>query len=214
MTPRIISMGTIIPLGDGLVGKTVLLKLLLKDEYLEDEVSKILNETPKSKNIEMEFGSDTVELDGKQIKTSLQYYNFPGQIQKDSSRTVTFDEILKIFEFLPALKSVSVLLLIYDVSRIYTLKSLENWLKVALGQNWITENTLIILISNKIDLQEPNLKFVTDILRGIRQYLEQEGHPKVKVKSIYTSCKNLVGVDEVRKNIVEWIAKNGKKGSL
>jgi len=86
------------------------------------------------------------------VNTSLQFYVFPGQRRKESKRITNFDEILSIFSYFPAMQKISVLLLVYDVSRHNTLKSLEMWLKVALAQNWVHEKTLILLISNKTDL--------------------------------------------------------------
>ena len=186
------------------------MKLLLDKSLSEEERIKILNETDKSKNIEMEFGAEKF-TNGEEKTISIQYYNFPGQIQKESKRTVTFDEIINIFDFLPALQFAHVILLMYDTNRIYSLKSLENWVKVALEKKWITENTLVVLISNKIDLQPPNDEFVSDVRQGILQFIRDSGVQidDSHVVSRYASCKSYIGVDDIRQDIISWIANHG-----
>jgi len=211
-TQNKLAMGTIIPLGDGSVGKSVILQLLIRKDLSIEERMKILNDAKKSKNIEMEFAAEHPE-DNDISTVSLQYYNFPGQIQKESARTITFDEILNIFEFLPALKTAHVILLMYDTNRVYTLKSLENWVRIAIKKAWISEETLLLLISNKIDLQTPNDAFVEEVRQGIVSFIQQNGIQvgDHQVKSQYTSCKDGKGVDEVRQAIVNWVAENGVK---
>jgi len=165
-------------------------------------------------NIEIEFSSDKIIIEDKEITTSLQFYIFPGQRQKEHPHATTFDEILSIFDFFPAMEKVSVMLLVYDVTRSNTIKSLEMWLKFALVKEWIYENTLLILVSNKIDLQNPDERFVTQLCSGIAAMIRNHGIPLAddQVKSIYTSCVTLDGIGELRKEIVEWIARKGITG--
>ncbi|MCE7735293.1 MAG: hypothetical protein GPJ54_10475 [Candidatus Heimdallarchaeota archaeon] len=118
--------GSIIPLGDGLTGKSVLTRMLVSDPLSEEDRKKIMADSMKSLNIEMEYRNIKMNLDGEDISAALQFYVFPGQRQKISEFAPTFDEILGIFDFLPALRRVEVLLLIYDTSRLESLKSLES----------------------------------------------------------------------------------------
>ncbi|MHA2503571.1 MAG: hypothetical protein ACXAE3_11960 [Candidatus Kariarchaeaceae archaeon] len=206
-----VKTGSVIPLGDGSVGKSVIMQLLKEKSMSDEQRIAVLNDARKSKNIEMEFAMEKVMVEGTEVKASIQYYNFPGQIQKESATTVTFDEIINIFEFLPALKDAHVLLLLYDTNRIYTLKSLENWVKVAAQKGWIKPHTLVVLVSNKTDLQPPNDEFVEEVRKGIIQFITNEGVTIAdnQVLSRYTSCKMNSGIDEVRSDISNWIAANG-----
>ncbi len=206
--------GTVMPLGDGLTGKSVLSRLLINKNITTLEHGDILINTKKSMNIELEFSSDRVLVSDKEITTSLQFYIFPGQRQKDSPYTTTFDEILAIFDCFPALEKVSVLLLIYDVTRSSTLKSLEMWLKFALVKGWIYDKTKLYLVSNKIDMQDPDEVFVEQLCQGIYSMIKDHGVviEENQVQSINTSCVTLEGIQELRELITKWIAENGLLG--
>lgn len=206
--------GAIIPLGDGSVGKTALTKMLLKrmnDQNCglsEDEIQQILTDTTKSTNIEMEFACDTRVVNNEEVKVSLQYYVFPGQVQKESSRTVTFDEILQIFQFMPALRNVQILMLVYDVSRFYTLQSLESWLKVAIENKWVHNDSLILFIANKTDIALPQNEYVEQLKQGIHGMLlaKEIAIPMENIRHVNTSCLTQEGVDEVYEHVVNHIA--------
>ncbi len=206
--------GSILPLGDGLTGKSVLTRLLINPEVSSSEHADILYNTKKSLNIELEFASERIRMNGELINTSLQFYVFPGQRQKESQLITTFDEILSIFHYFPNLQKINVLLLVYDVSRSYTLKSLEMWLKVAMAKGWVYDKTLVILISNKIDLQTPDIEYLWKLLEGIHAMIAEKGIPlrEEQIRAINTSCFTLEGVQLLRDMITDWIAENGIKG--
>jgi len=205
--------GSIIPLGDGLTGKTVLTRLLVSDELPTEERMKILSDSLKSLNIEMEYRSTRMNLDGEDIAATLQFYVFPGQRQKISEIAPTFDEILGIFDFLPAMQKVEVLLLVYDTSRIESLKSLESWLQVAINKGWLGENSLVVLVSHKSDLQQPDDTFVDQILNGIKTMIKSGGSriSSENVIKITTSAVSNQGILELKSIIEKWIGKNGKR---
>ena len=170
--------------------------------------------TKKSYNIEIEFSSDPVEVDGVDVTTTLQFYVFPGQRQKISDRSTTFDEILSVFDCFPALLRVSVLLLIYDVTRFNTLESLETWLRFSIAKEWIYEDTLIVLVSNKVDLDKPDEKNIANVTSTILEYITDHALPVDinHIKAINTSCATLEGIDELRELIVDWVANRGIRG--
>lgn len=205
--------GSIIPLGDGLTGKTVLTRLLVSDDLEADERKQILADSMKSLNIEMEYRNVKVDLEGDVVSTTLQYYVFPGQRQKISEFAPTFNEILQIFDFLPALQRIEVLLLVFDVSRLESLKSLEAWLQVALNKGWLSDNSLIVLVSHKADLQLPDENFVSQILTGIKMMIKSNGSQRASENaiSITTSALTNQGIGELKTIIHNWIAKNGKR---
>ena len=205
-------MGSVIPLGDGATGKSVITQLLINENLTEDERNSILKESRKSFNIEMEFKKGEAMIDGKDIVTSEQFYVFPGQRQKISEIAPTFDEILAIFEFMPAIKNVSVLLLVYDITRLESLKSLETWTNVALQREWITDKTLTVLVSNKSDLQQPNLDFVEKVREGVSKLIgSYEQHKAAEqVRTITTSGLTGEGIQDLKSMISNWIASQGK----
>lgn len=205
--------GSILPLGDGATGKTVLTRLLLNPCMESIEHGDILFNTRKSHNIEIEFSSDVVDVDGEDITTSLQFYVFPGQRQKASPNTTTFDEILTIFDCFPAMEKINVILFLHDASRFHTLTSLEMWLRFSIVKNWIWENTLIILVTNKIDLIQPKEEDVKQVCSNIYKLIKEHEFPieEDQVRSINTSCVSLEGVKELREEIISWVARKGIK---
>ena len=109
------------------------------------------------------------------------------------------------------MKEAHVILLLYDTNRIYTLKSLENWVKVATEKDWIKEHSLVILVSNKTDLQAPNDDFVEEVRTGIVHFINAQGVQlsNDQVISRYSSCKDNTGIKQIRGDIAEWIAVKG-----
>ena len=208
---KLYATGSVIPLGDGFTGKSVLSRLMINPDVTPVELSDILLKTKKSYNIEIEFSSEKVIVNDKPITSTLQFYVFPGQRQKFTPRASTFDEILAVFDCFPALMKVSVLLLIYDVAQFSTLESLEMWLRFAIVKEWIYEDTLIILVSNKVDLQSANEKHIEQALGFINSYIEDHKLPvkEDQIRAVSTSCVTMEGVDEIRRTVVDWIAKRG-----
>ncbi len=206
--------GAVIPLGDGFTGKSVLSRLIIKPDISEEDLKQLLLKTKKSYNIEIEFSSEKVIVDNIPVTTTLQFYVFPGQRQKVSEKSTTFDEILSVFDCFPALLRISVLLLIYDVTRFNTLESLEIWLRFAIAKEWIYEDTLIILVSNKTDLDKPDEKNIANVSSTILEYVHDHALPIDinHIKTINTSCANLEGIKELRDIIINWIANRGIRG--
>ncbi|MGB1315329.1 MAG: hypothetical protein ACPG4Y_04870 [Chitinophagales bacterium] len=207
------SIGTVIPLGDGATGKSLITKLLIDNVTDQELANKLAQDIKKSLNIELEYCNELLEFEDKTVSTTLQYHVFPGQRQKISNAAPTFSEIVEIFNFLPSLKEVKVLLMVYDVTRIESLKSLESWLAVAMQRQWISNETKIILVSNKIDLVSPNQQFIENIQNGIHQMLTSEGISinKNQICSKEVSALSLKGINNLRKEIFEWVAHNGKQ---
>jgi len=205
--------GSIIPLGDGLTGKSVLTNILLAKEWNTETIEEIHENIKKSLNIEMEFKSSTyTDGNGEVIKSSLQFYVFPGQRQRYKDIAPSFDEILQIFNFLPALDKVNVLLLLHDTTRLESLKSLESWLSVALMEGWITPDTSVCLVTNKIDLKKPDDKFLDDVSDGILTMIQDEipEFQEQAFKSFKISCLTTEGLEELDDWISRWIALHGK----
>lgn len=206
--------GSVIPLGDGFTGKSVLSRLIIDPKLSDEKLNHILLKTRKSYNIEIEFSSEEIITEDQPVITTLQFYVFPGQRQKISERSTTFDEILDFFDCFPVLLKVSVLLLIYDVTKETTLQSLEMWLRFALVKDWIFKDTLIILVSNKTDLEPANDNTINQVKDTIYSYIQDHELPveKEQIRSIKTSCVRMEGIEELRKMALEWIAERGIRG--
>jgi GTPase SAR1 family protein len=206
--------GSVIPLGDGFTGKSVLSRLIIDPKLSDEKLNHILLRTRKSYNIEIEFSSEEIITEDQPVITTLQFYVFPGQRQKISEKSTTFDEILDFFDCFPVLLKVSVLLLIYDVTKETTLQSLEMWLRFALVKDWIYKDTLIILVSNKTDLEPANDDTINLVKDTIYGYIQDHELPveKEQIKSIKTSCVRMEGIEELRKMALEWIAERGIRG--
>ncbi|MHA2249538.1 MAG: hypothetical protein ACXAD7_04200 [Candidatus Kariarchaeaceae archaeon] len=213
MSKQILAAGSIIPLGDGLTGKSVITQLLMRNEITEQDKIQVLSETKKSLNIEMEFVASKRILGDEEIDVSQQYYVFPGQRQRIRDIAPSFDEILEIFDFLPALKNVSVILLLYDTTRIESLKSLESWLSIAVSRGWVDQKTSIILVANKIDLQVADEQFIQNVADGIYNLMlaNKIEYDRSSIKAIQTSCVTLDGIHELKEMILDWISLNGKR---
>jgi len=208
------STGTIIPLGDGYTGKSVLSRLLIDPHITSVEQTDILFKTKKSFNIELEFITEKVLVGNKVVISTPQLYIFPGQRQKDNPHANTFDEILDMFDCFPALIKVTVLLLIYDVTNNRTFESLDMWLRFAYVKDWIFENTLIILVPNKIDLQEPDDKTMIQALNHIEEFLidHEIQYESDQIMAIKTSCVTMEGIHHLRDTITQWVAERGISG--
>ncbi len=206
--------GSVIPLGDGFTGKSVLSRLIIDPKLSDEKLNHILLRTRKSYNIEIEFSSEEIITEDQPVITTLQFYVFPGQRQKISEKSTTFDEILDFFDCFPVLLKVSVLLLIYDVTKETTLQSLEMWLRFALVKDWIYKDTLIILVSNKTDLEPANDATINQVKDTIYSYIQDHELPveKEQIKSIKTSCVRMEGIEELREMALEWISERGIRG--
>ena len=103
--------------------------------------------------------------------------------------------------------------MVFDVTRLESLKSLESWLAVAIERSWISSGTKIILIANKIDLVKPNLQFIEQVENGIFQMLKNSNIDvsRSQICSKKVSAINLDGMPELRNEIFEWVAHHGKQ---
>ena len=65
--------GSVIPLGDGFTGKSVLSRLIIDPKISDEELNHILLKTRKSYNIEIEFSSEEIITDDQPVITTLQF---------------------------------------------------------------------------------------------------------------------------------------------
>lgn len=205
------SIGTVIPLGDGGTGKSIIMRHLIDKTKSEKDAIKLLKEIKKSLDAELEYDTKILNFEDKIVSTALQYFVFPGQRQRTSASAPTFEDVVKVYEVLPAFKSVSVILLVYDTSNLGSLHSLEYWLSNSISRNWITSKTKIILVSNKIDIKEANKAYVDVIKIGVFNIITASGidFKKNQITSIDTSAATLEGIEDLREQIFEWVALNG-----
>ncbi len=87
------SIGTVIPLGDGATGKSLITKLLIDNVTDQELANKLAQDIKKSLNIELEYCNELLEFEDKTVSTTLQYHVFPGQRQKISNSAPTFNPL-------------------------------------------------------------------------------------------------------------------------
>lgn len=205
------SIGTVIPLGDGGAGKSILMRHLIDKTKSQEDALKLIQTIKKSLNVELEYDTKILEFEEKIVSTALEYYVFPGQKQKTSTTARTFEETVAIYDFLPAFKKISVILMVYDTSNIDSLKSLEHWLLTALSKGWITDQTKIILVSNKIDIQLPDSALIGAVKERMVSIINEAGisFSESQISNVETSAASLEGIEKLRDEIFEWVAHYG-----
>jgi GTPase SAR1 family protein len=94
------------------------------------------------------------------------------------------------------------------------LQSLDTWLRFAYVKDWIFEDTLIILVPNKVDLERPDDKTLNQALKHIKEFAKEHELPIEgdQIITIETSCVSMEGVHNLRDTIMQWVAFNGIQG--
>lgn len=115
--------GTILPLGNGAVGKTSLGTLLAS---LSADVSGI----KKTKSLEFEYATDIIQTNGSLYRISQQYLIQPGQ--KDSEGDLnsrSYERVLALYRDIIGIPNI--ILLIFDITNMESFQDLEFWVEQA-----------------------------------------------------------------------------------
>jgi GTPase SAR1 family protein len=176
-------IGTIIPMGNGAVGKTTLAALLAKSDSN-------LNDIRKSKNLEFEYTSDSVIFDGETYQVSQQYLIPPGQKESEGDfNSRSFEAVLQIYMDIIGIPQV--ILLTYDITNLESFYDLEFWVSQA---SRIADNlTELILVGTHLDSSEGRVVDNNMIAHGIN-FIEQAmiaGIPEWKGECCYMEVSNL-----------------------
>ena len=166
----------LIIVGDTGVGKTNIISRYIKNEF---------SLTTKS-TIGVEFGSKLVKKNGKLIK--LQIWDTAGQERYKSITSAYYKGAKGAF-------------VVYDITREKTFKDIDKWI-TELKENG-NEDMIIILIGNKLDLENSREVIIDDVKRKAKE---------LKVGFFETSALDGSNVEQAFDFIVEEIVK--KKGLL
>jgi GTPase SAR1 family protein len=134
-------IGTIVPMGNGAVGKTTLATLLAKSQVNPGEIR-------KTKNLEFEYTSESVKYNGDLYQVIHQYLVPPGQKESEGDLdSRSFEKVLQIYRDLIGIPQV--ILLTYDVTNVESFYDLEFWVNQA--RLLADSRTEIILVGTHLD---------------------------------------------------------------
>lgn len=167
--PEVIKVtGVVLPVGNGAVGKTSL-ALTLQQNILPNGWDDSLARLKKTKNLEFEFVSDQIELNGNCYNVVQQFLIPPGQRKIEGNASGrTYEDVIAIFRF--HIRKVDVVLLSYMITRLESFSDLESWIHQVV--DLCNENTDFILVGTHLDLEEQREVHPANINSG-KEYVEK-----------------------------------------
>lgn len=182
--------GTILPLGNGAVGKTSLGTLLAS---FAADISGI----KKTKNLEFEYAADKIEINGILHKISQQYLIPPGQKESEGEiNSRSYERVLSIYRDIIGIPDV--ILLIFDITNMDSFQDLEFWVEQA--TRLANDTTELILVGTHLDEACQRTVSGELLTNGIR-FIEQAMliiHPEWKGACQYIEVSN-----QTKENILE-----------
>jgi len=183
--------GTILPLGNGAVGKSSLGTLLAS---LYADISGI----KKTKNLEFEYATDRIQMNGILYRISQQYLIPPGQ--KDSEGDLnsrSYERVLALYRDIIGIPDV--ILLIFDITNIESFHDLEFWVEQA--TRLANDKTELVMVGTHLDaadqrtvsgeLVNNGIKFIERAMmiiqpewKGHCQYIEVSNQTKENIKEL------------------------------
>ena len=155
-------------LGDSSVGKTCIFKKISTGLYSDKNISTIGQDkrTINYENID-------VNIDGKLVKRSFDISLF------DTAGQERFRSITKNY-----IKGADGVILIYDITNRQSFEHVQNWLDniIEILSDWKTQNYLIVLIGNKLDLVKDDDNLNDEEKK--RKVTTEEGEKKCKDSGI------------------------------
>ena len=135
------------PVGNGAVGKTSL-AMALQHDPLSDTWRAALARVRKTKNLEFEFLTDHIRVDGADYLVLQQYLIPPGQKEAEGDSTGrSFEDVVDIYRF--QIRRVDVVLLSYSITRIESFHDLEYWVQQV--NELCNDQTSFILVGTHLD---------------------------------------------------------------
>ncbi len=189
-------IGTILPLGNGAVGKTSVGVILSSIDPSENIT------VQKTKNLEFEYTVDRINLDGLVYRVSHQYLIPPGQKEEEGDlNSRSYEKVIGIFEEI--IGCPAVILLVYDITSLVSFQDLEYWMKQAIKLS--DQKTEYIMVGTHLDSDDYREVYQDLVINGI-EYIEQtiksfipgwDGH----IKSIEISNKTRTNIETLRNMI-------------
>ncbi|UCE12173.1 MAG: GTP-binding protein [Candidatus Heimdallarchaeota archaeon] len=173
--------------GDGEVGKTSLRNRYLgrgfKTEYIATLGSDFVSKEVK------------IKVNSKSRKIRFQIWDLAGQPSFKQIRTLYFRQAVGAF-------------LIFDITRPDTLQNLKGWIK-ELSTNSGTSDIVVIVLGNKIDLQDENTIDAKTAENYIKKELIEFENIDKNIIYLETSAKNGINIDvmfhEMGRNLLKKI---------
>jgi GTPase SAR1 family protein len=183
--------GFVMPVGNGAVGKTSLASTLQHTE-LPEEWHETIKRIPKTKNLEFEYVSDHLVVDGEEYHILQQYLVPPGQKAQEGDQSGrSYEQVIDIFT--PMIQRVDVVLLSYKITLLDTFHDLEHWIeKVTPICN---DCTHFILVGTHLDQQHQREVMPQTVQRG-KEYvceLVKNMRPNWKGNCFSLEVSNLSG---------------------
>jgi GTPase SAR1 family protein len=168
MSDAIKVTGVVLPVGNGAVGKTSL-ALTLQQDILPNTWGESLARLKKTKNLEFEFPSDQVEIDGNQYRVVQQFLIPPGQRKSEGDNSGrSYEDVIAIYRF--HIRRVDVVLLSYMITRLESFSDLEYWIHQV--GDLCNDNTDFILVGTHLDMEEQREVLPMNVAAG-KAYVEK-----------------------------------------
>ncbi len=165
--------GFVLPVGGRQVGKTSIARVLnnLTPEHFS--YGWIIENMPKTKNLEYEFVSTYLNYKDVKYKVTIQLYIPPGHIKIEGDEIGrSFDDVIGIYR--PLIRRVDVVLLTYSLAQRRSFDHLDYWISAV--NTLITDTTNFILLGTHLDqvkVREVNQDQISHYLNSIQNLLKK-----------------------------------------
>lgn len=141
--------GFILPVGGRKVGKTSIARVLNNLSPGQFNYGWIIENVPKTKNLEFEFVSTFLNYNHMRYKVTIQLYIPPGYEENEGDKTSrSFEDVIGIYRSI--IRRVDVVLLTYSLENKESFNHLDYW--VSAVKDLTNSNTNFILLGTYLDM--------------------------------------------------------------
>ena len=143
--------GFVLPVGNGAVGKTSVAQVLNHLRPGVTNYEEILARITKTKNLEFEFVTVNINIDGLEYAVVIQLLVPPGQKATEGDPTGrSFEDVIDIYRF--HFRLVDVVLLTYDITIRESFNELDYWINAV--HELCYESTQVVVLGTHLDKSE------------------------------------------------------------